>query len=60
ETHRDFSAEGITDPAKVVLPPYYPDHPAIRKDYADYLDSGIRGQSGSDAVSPRQRIPSFR
>ncbi|MFM8619443.1 MAG: sulfatase [Opitutaceae bacterium] len=42
ETHRDFSAEGVTDPAKVVLPPYYPDHPAIRKDYADYLDSARR------------------
>jgi arylsulfatase A-like enzyme len=42
ETHRDFSAEGLTDPAKVVLPPYYPDHPVIRKDYADYLDSARR------------------
>ena len=42
ETHRDFAAEGITDPAKVALPPYYPDHPAIRKDYADYLDSARR------------------
>ena len=42
ETHRDFGGEGATDPAKVVLPPYYPDHPAIRKDYADYLDSARR------------------
>lgn len=42
ETHRDFGGEGVTDPAKVVLPPYYPDHPAIRKDYADYLDSARR------------------
>lgn len=42
ETHRDFKAEGITDPAKVVLPPYYPDHPVIRKDYADYLDAARR------------------
>jgi arylsulfatase A-like enzyme len=42
ETHRAFNAEGITDPAKVVLPPYYPDHPVIRKDYADYLDSARR------------------
>ena len=42
ETHRDFHAEGITDPAKVVLPPYYPDHPVVRKDYADYLDSARR------------------
>ncbi len=42
ETHRDFAGEGVTDPAKVILPPYYPDHPAIRKDYADYLDSARR------------------
>ncbi|MSU48942.1 MAG: sulfatase [Opitutus sp.] len=42
ETHRDYNAEGITDPAKIVLPPYYPDHPVIRKDYADYLDSARR------------------
>jgi N-sulfoglucosamine sulfohydrolase len=42
ETHREFRAEGITDPARVVLPPYYPDHPVIRKDYADYLDSARR------------------
>ncbi|MEY4688179.1 MAG: hypothetical protein RIR76_2202 [Verrucomicrobiota bacterium] len=42
ETHRDFGGEGATDPAQVVLPPYYPDHPAIRKDYADYLDSARR------------------
>ena len=26
------------DPAKVRLPPYYPDHPAVRLDYASYLD----------------------
>lgn len=42
ETHRDYNAEGLTDPAKVVLPPYYPDHPVIRKDYADYIDSARR------------------
>ena len=27
------------DPAKVKLPPYYPDHPVARKDWATYLDS---------------------
>lgn len=42
ETHRAFRAEGLTDPEKVALPPYYPDHPVIRKDYADYLDSARR------------------
>lgn len=27
------------DPAKVKLPPYYPDHPVIRADWAHYLNS---------------------
>lgn len=27
------------DPAKVQLPPYYPDHPVVRHDWAQYLDS---------------------
>lgn len=39
ETHRDFHAPPEADPAKVVLPPYYPDHPVIRQDWAAYLDS---------------------
>jgi len=29
----------ITDPAKITVPPYYPDHPITRKDWAGYLDS---------------------
>lgn len=28
-----------TDPSAVELPPYYPDHPVIRRDWAAYLDS---------------------
>lgn len=27
------------DPAKVIVPPYYPDHPVTRKDWAGYLDA---------------------
>ena len=27
------------DPSKVTLPPYYPDHPVVRHDWAQYLDS---------------------
>ena len=27
------------DPAKVVIPPYYPDHPVTREDWAQYLDA---------------------
>jgi len=39
ETHRTFRAPERADPAKVEIPPYYPDHPVTRKDWAKYLDS---------------------
>ena len=39
ETHRNFNGAKIADPAKVELPPYYPDHPIVREDYARYLDA---------------------
>ncbi len=39
ETHRAFHAPPRADPAKVVIPPYYPDHPVTRKDWAAYLDA---------------------
>jgi arylsulfatase A-like enzyme len=39
ETHRTFRAPAKADPAKVELPPYYPDHPVARADWARYLDS---------------------
>jgi arylsulfatase A-like enzyme len=39
ETHRKFNAPAKADPAKIELPPYYPDHPVTRQDYANYLDS---------------------
>lgn len=39
ETHRAFHApRAIADPARVEIPPYYPDHPVTRKDWAAYLD----------------------
>src|SRR5262245_22491331 len=41
ETHRTFHAPRKVDPAKVVVPPYYPDHPVTREDWAQYLDSAI-------------------
>ncbi len=28
----------VVDPQKVTLPPYYPDHPVARRDWAGYLD----------------------
>jgi arylsulfatase A-like enzyme len=39
ETHRKYHAPKLADPAKVEIPPYYPDHPVVRKDWARYLDS---------------------
>jgi N-sulfoglucosamine sulfohydrolase len=39
ETHRPFEAPSKADPAKVEVPPYYPDHAVTRQDMAGYLDS---------------------
>lgn len=46
ETHRgrdwDDAINKIdhpADPDKVVIPPYYPDHPIVREDWADYLNA---------------------
>lgn len=39
ETHRTYHAPPKADPAKVSIPPYYPDHPVTRKDWAEYLDA---------------------
>jgi arylsulfatase A-like enzyme len=41
ETHRRFNAPKQTDPARVTFPPYYPDHPVTRADWAAYLDSAM-------------------
>lgn len=40
-THRTFKRDkrNPIDPDKVELPPYYPDHPLARRDWADYLES---------------------
>ncbi len=46
ETHRvsvkrfgqPFTAPKHADRAKVDVPPYYPDHPVVREDWAQYLD----------------------
>jgi arylsulfatase A-like enzyme len=38
ETHRRFHGPPKADPAKVELPPIYPDHPIARQDWAAYLD----------------------
>lgn len=40
-THREFERDPARpiDPAKVELPPYYPNTPLLRRDWADYLES---------------------
>ena len=39
ETHRRFNGAKRADPSKVAIPPYYPDHPVVREDWAAYLDA---------------------
>jgi len=39
ETHRKYHAPAHANPDKVAIPPYYPDHPVTRKDWAQYLDA---------------------
>jgi arylsulfatase A-like enzyme len=39
ETHRAFHAPRRADPVKVELPPWTPDHPVAREDWAKYLDA---------------------
>ena len=49
-THRPFEKdpENPIDPGKIMLPPYYPDHPVCRKDWALYLETvqGLDRQVG--------------
>jgi arylsulfatase A-like enzyme len=42
-----------TDPARVVLPPYYPDDPLIRRDWATYLDSWVKADEDAGKVLDR-------
>jgi len=39
ETHRGYNGPKRADPAKVEIPPWTPDHPAARQDWARYLDA---------------------
>jgi arylsulfatase A-like enzyme len=39
---KNRKAKSHADPNKVVLPPYYPDHPVLRQDWAKYLDSWVK------------------
>ena len=40
--NRGAKVSNPVDPAKVKLPPYYPDHPVLREDWAKYLNSVIQ------------------
>ena len=40
--NRGAKVPAPVDPAKVQLPPYYPDHPVLREDWARYLNSIIQ------------------
>ncbi len=45
DPHRPFDDEAVSephDPARVVVPPYLPDHPLIRKELAQYYDEITR------------------
>jgi len=37
--YRNAKVPDPVDPADVTIPPYYPDHPVIRRDWANYLNS---------------------
>ena len=50
-THRPFERDTVhpVDPARVKIPPYYPDHQVAQEDFAEYLESvqlmdGLVGQ----------------
>jgi N-sulfoglucosamine sulfohydrolase len=58
----------ILDPAKVVLPPYYPDTPIIRRDYARHYDNvarmdqwtgGMLGQLDADGLGENAIVVFF-
>jgi arylsulfatase A-like enzyme len=38
---KNRNAQSHVDPNKVILPPYYPVHPELQKDWAKYLDSWV-------------------
>ncbi len=45
DPHRPFDSDAIArphDPDEVVIPPYLPDHPLIRKELAQYYDEIVR------------------
>ena len=39
---KNRKAKSHANPDEIVLPPYYPDHPFLRQDWAKYLDSWVK------------------
>ena len=54
ETHRPYRGARRVDPATVTLPPYYPDHPVARDDWAGYLND-VLALEFEDRHHPRRR-----
>lgn len=52
---RSARADQPVDPDRVTLPPYYPDHPVLRSDWAAYLNSWIRTDSEVGRIVERLR-----
>lgn len=68
ETHRKYQAPRRADPALVEFPPYYPDHPVTRTDWAEYLDAAteldrkiglVLQQLVADGVADRTAVVFF-
>jgi arylsulfatase A-like enzyme len=47
---KNRNAASHADPATVTLPPYYPDHPVLRQDWAKYLDSWVQTDKDVGAI----------
>ena len=47
---KNRKAKSHADPDKVVLPPYYPDDPVLRQDWAKYLDSWVKTDEAVDQI----------
>ncbi|MCA8998386.1 MAG: sulfatase-like hydrolase/transferase [Planctomycetaceae bacterium] len=54
--YRQAKVDNPVDPADVKLPPYYPDHPVIREDWAKYLNSWL--YVDSEMAELRNRLES--
>jgi hypothetical protein len=47
---KNRKAKSHANPDEIVLPPYYPDHPFLRQDWAKYLDSWVKTDQEVDLI----------